>query len=636
MKASMAAYLRVVAPHLHPELIAPEALSHLQILAQTFPPCSLAGFECRLGIEQSRVDFLVKLPRHPLNLPEHFFTSPIWQAFREFYQEWTEPTSVLRQNVKSLGLEFDLVGQPSLVPIPCILLELNQESFSEDFSLIEILTGKSLSRLNYLPSLLLQSNLQRCVKSLPKGARLTNIGMMLSRPSQAVRVVVKEISPPQLLNYLVQIGWQDPTNTLSSVVLTLSEFVDSLAVSFDVGETIHPRIGLECHLDKQTQPDRRWQLFLDYLVERGLCTPGKQKSLLAWPGLSTQADQPELWPSNLTWGDRFLGSKALSIFWRTIHEVKIVYQPGHPLSAKAYLAFGHEWLDSSALIRREQQTTQACNQSSLLKNEETQADTSAYLEQVRRYYDRMNPLILKHVGNTYQTSLLKTDSTADPYCATNLYCAAQAGIQPGHRVLDAGCGAGGPSIDIARNIEGVAMDAITLSPAQAQTAKELVQQAGLADRIQVHIGDFHHLPFADEVFDVVLFLESAVYSYDRQQLFAEAYRVLRPGGSLYIKEPFSKELPLSDQQRQEIQAANRVYVCKIARLSESIQTISGVGFQNIRSRDLSEIFGTNVFSEAMIEYQHGLPLLSEFGKSHYYQFQYQSGFFGEIKACKPS
>src|ERR671933_2585231 len=116
MKASMADYLRVVTPHLHAELIAPEALSHLQILTQTLPPCSLAGFECRLGTDQSQVDFLVKLPRYSLNLPEHFFTSPIWQAFQEFYQDWTEPTSALHQNVKSLGLEFDLVGQPSLVP----------------------------------------------------------------------------------------------------------------------------------------------------------------------------------------------------------------------------------------------------------------------------------------------------------------------------------------------------------------------------------------------------------------------------------------------------------------------------------------------------------------------------------------
>ena len=632
MNDSMEDYLKVVTPHLHPELVSPDALCQIQVLAQQLPPCSLAGFECTLGAEQSRVDFQINVPHHTLNLPERFLTSPVWQAFQDFFQEWTDPKSFLHQGIDRMGLEFDMVGQPSQVPIPCIFVELNQETVRDAQGLIAI----AFRLLNDSRSSLVESNLRLCVDSLPNGATITHLGAMLSRSTKAVRVNIEGIPPEHWLDYLVKIGWKEPRNTLFSLVLTLSEFVDDIVLSFDVGETIHPRIGLECFLQKQSRPDPRWQLFLDYLVERSLCTPAKRNSLLAWPGFSQKADNPELWPKNLSGGDLFLGAKAISVFWRTINLIKIVYQPENPLEAKAYLAFGHRWFDTNALIGGKQQKTEDSNTIHSFTSKETESEVSPYLEQVRHYYDQMNPMILKYVGKTYQSGLLTTNLKANPYRETNLYCAVQAGIQPGYHILDAGCGVCGPSIDIAQHIEEIRIDAITLSPAQANTAKELVQQAGLTDRIQVHVGDFHQLPFADEVFDLVFFLESSGYSYDRRRLFAEVYRVLRPGGSLYIKEPFRKESSLSDQEQHELAELNRIYVYKIARMSEFVTSISAVGFQNIISRDLSEILSMEEINKTMFEYHKGFPILTEFGKVHYRNFKCLPTFFGEIKAYKPS
>jgi ubiquinone/menaquinone biosynthesis C-methylase UbiE len=258
-----------------------------------------------------------------------------------------------------------------------------------------------------------------------------------------------------------------------------------------------------------------------------------------------------------------------------------------------------------------------------------EADPLQYMEQVCSYYDTMNPLYLKHVGRTYQAALVN-----DSARATNLYLASQAGIQPGYHVLDAGCGVCGPSIDIAQAIEGVQIDAITLSPVQAQTARELVQQAGLSERIQIHVGDYHHLPFKSDTFETVFFFESSSHSYNPQRLFSEAYRVLRPGGSLYIKDVFCKEPPLSDQAQQELAELNRVYVLKTPRMSETIEAISAAGFQTVEGRDLSEIISTKIIGKAMFEYKHGFPFLSEFGKYHYLQFQHLRLFFGDIKARK--
>jgi len=266
---------------------------------------------------------------------------------------------------------------------------------------------------------------------------------------------------------------------------------------------------------------------------------------------------------------------------------------------------------------------------------EKKSNTSEYLQEVRSYYDTMNPLIMQYVGTTYQAALLITDSEAHPSCASNLYFASEAGIQPGNRVLDAGCGNCGPSIDICQNIQGVKIDAITLSEVQANTARDLVQKAGLAEQIQVHVGDFHHLSFAKETFDVVFFFESAGYSYDYQQLLTEIHRVIRPGGKLYIKDIFRNEPPLSEQEQQAISDFNQVYRYKTPQMSEMIEVISRVGFQEVQGRNVSDMVNTQEFNKAMLEYRNGSLVLTEFGKVHYRELSCFPMYYGEIKAQKP-
>jgi hypothetical protein len=104
-------------------------------------------------------------------------------------------------------------------------------------------------------------------------------------------------------------------------------------------------------LDQQFHDEIRWRLFLDYLVEVGLCISAKRDALLVWPGLTKKSDCPELWPANLMLGDLFFGSKAYSVFWRRINHIKIAYQPDELPSAKAYLAFGHSWINIDDLTK---------------------------------------------------------------------------------------------------------------------------------------------------------------------------------------------------------------------------------------------------------------------------------------------
>lgn len=88
------------------------------------------------------------------------------------------------------------------------------------------------------------------------------------------------------------------------------------------------------------------------------------------------------------------------------------------------------------------------------------------------------------------------------------YIIEKAGILPGHRVLDVGCGWGSLAIMIAETIPNTTVDAVTLSPTQVAYARERVAQAGLSDRVKVYEMDYQNMPADwEHAFDRVLCVE---------------------------------------------------------------------------------------------------------------------------------
>jgi cyclopropane fatty-acyl-phospholipid synthase-like methyltransferase len=273
-----------------------------------------------------------------------------------------------------------------------------------------------------------------------------------------------------------------------------------------------------------------------------------------------------------------------------------------------------------------------------------------YLREIRSYYDIATPAYLKSVGTTIQSGLvekgvIESAPNAEAARASNLYCASMAGIKPGDRVLDAGCGVCGPSIDIASAIQGVLIDGITLSLVQAEIGTGLVQEAGLAGVINVFVGDYHYLPFTDETYDIVLFLETAGYSYSTERLFSEVFRVLKPGGTLYIKDVFCREGELTPAERADLAQFDRIYVYRTTTMSRLAAVLATTGFTGIRTGDLGRHDGSyedagqmavgNRFYKGMIDTVSGRANLTEFGKLHAYNYQHLPIIFGEMLARRP-
>ena len=106
-------------------------------------------------------------------------------------------------------------------------------------------------------------------------------------------------------------------------------------------------------------------------------------------------------------------------------------------------------------------------------------------------------------------------------------------ISAGDRVLDAGTGIGGTARLIAAE-RGARVTAVDLTPEYCEVARWLNDVCGLGDLIEVHAADVTELPFEAASFDVVVSQHVQMNIADKRRLYAEARRVLAPGGRLAL------------------------------------------------------------------------------------------------------
>ena len=92
--------------------------------------------------------------------------------------------------------------------------------------------------------------------------------------------------------------------------------------------------------------DPRWEPFLDELVERGLCTPPKREALLSWHGYITPSRTALPWPEPWLTESLLRPPDTFGLFDRRLSHVKMLtFSPSQPPAAKAYLGFGHLWIE---------------------------------------------------------------------------------------------------------------------------------------------------------------------------------------------------------------------------------------------------------------------------------------------------
>lgn len=258
-------------------------------------------------------------------------------------------------------------------------------------------------------------------------------------------------------------------------------------------------------------------------------------------------------------------------------------------------------------------------------------------DQTARFYDRWTELFQRGFGPVFQAGILRTgDPPREDPERSVLALAERAGIADGDRILDAGCGIGGPAVIIARRFPNLRVDGVTNSATQARIARSEIASEDLSDRVVIHVADYESLPFPDETFDVVLFFESTGYATDVERLYREAARVLLPAGRLYVKDVFCRSGGLSSEESAQIEAFDRLWGCvRTKTMEESVASVRATGLDVGLARVMDEV-GTALLVGSMFTLQPtGSLARTEMGEVFAPNDLDPPIEFGEISATKP-
>ena len=211
---------------------------------------------------------------------------------------------------------------------------------------------------------------------------------------------------------------------------------------------------------------------------------------------------------------------------------------------------------------------------------------------VARHYDELDPFYRAVWGEHVHHGLFDTgrESVEEATEALVRLVADRAGVGAGDRVVDVGCGYGGTARWLARH-RGAQVTGLTLSAAQAAEAVRYAAGETWGPDTpapEILVRDWLANGLASDGFDAVIAIESSTHMPERQRVFSEMARVLRPGGRLVACVWATSESPRPWEVRHLLEP-----ICREGRLhgmgslSENRAWLEGAGLVDITVEDLS-------------------------------------------------
>jgi len=161
-----------------------------------------------------------------------------------------------------------------------------------------------------------------------------------------------------------------------------------------------------------------------------------------------------------------------------------------------------------------------------------------------------------------------------------------ASLKPGETVLDLGSGGGLDCFLAAKAVGSTGkVIGVDMSPEMISRARQNAQTGGYT-QIDFRLGEIEHLPVADSSVDVIISNCVINLSPDKDQVFREAFRVLKPGGRLAVSDVVAiEELPLIFKEDMTLYTSCAAGAATIQELERFLQA---AGFVQIRIQPKDE------------------------------------------------
>lgn len=156
-------------------------------------------------------------------------------------------------------------------------------------------------------------------------------------------------------------------------------------------------------------------------------------------------------------------------------------------------------------------------------------------------------------------------------------------LKEGETVLDLGCGAGFDCFIASKMVgEKGRVIGVDMTPEMIEKARENAEKGGY-ENVEFRLGEIENLPAADNCVDVVISNCVINLSPDKEKVFKEAFRVLKPGGRMMVS-----DIVLLTELPEFIKNSVEAYVGCISGAimrDDYIEEIKRAGFQDVKIVD---------------------------------------------------
>lgn len=163
-------------------------------------------------------------------------------------------------------------------------------------------------------------------------------------------------------------------------------------------------------------------------------------------------------------------------------------------------------------------------------------------------------------------------------------------------ILDIGCGTGGVEVVLAGEYDIDMVTGIDVEPQLVERTQKLVDKKGLSAKVKVELVDPGPLDFANNEFDIVFSKDSMIHIPDKNAIFSEILRVLKPGGVFAASDWLVGENADSSPEWARVRNLSHLDF-KVFTAAETELAMRQAGFEQVSTLDRNAWYASNSAAE---------------------------------------